>query len=409
MDESRWIRGLAALALTLCGALAGSVHTAGAEDKDGKPAQEKNDPYPEGFRRRVDAAVDQGVGRLRVAQLADGTWTVPAALDRHRLGYTALVTLALLVGGVPVEDEAIERALGAMRPMPITGTYDAGTLLLLLHARYGTPQNPWSDPPVDDKGAAQVDEGCAESIPKEDRAWMQRAVTFLLENQTDGHWRYPEGGMDLSNTQYALLGLWAAARCGFEIPEAVWMSSLTWLLGVQAPTGRPVKLHVNEVRGEYRVVWTQDARERGFRYMENHPYSGSMTTAGIACLAICQEHLWGSRRFPPKLRKRVRKSIEDALAWMQEHFDVKSNPGAAGDATQHLTYYLYGMERAGLLARARFMGRYDWYLEGATYLLESQRGNGSWDFYDYLRDTAFAILFLKRSAGRLKNPVITPR
>ena len=395
------------LALALC--LSASSRRAWAGDKDGKPAQESNDPYPEGFRRRVDQAVDKGVARLRNAQQADGTWNVPGLLDRHRLGYTALMTLALIVGGVPVEDEAIERALEAMRPMPITGTYDAGTLLLLLHARYGTPQNAWSDPPVDDKGAAKVDEGCAERLPKNDRAWMQKAVTFLIENQIDGHWRYPEGGMDLSNTQYALLGLWAAARCGFEVPESVWTSSLMWLLSTQASTGRPVKLYVNEVRGDYRVVWTQDARERGWRYMEDHPYTGSMTTAGIACLAICQEHLWGSRRFPAKLRKRVRASIEDGLAWMQEHFDVKANPGAAGDPKQHLTYYLYGMERAGLLARARFMGRYDWYFEGATYLLESQQGSGSWDYFDYLRDTAFAILFLKRSAGRLKNPVITPR
>ena len=66
------------------------------------------------------------------------------------------------------------------------------------------------------------------------------------------------------------------------------------------------------------------------------------------------------------------------------------------------------MERAGILARARFMGKYDWYKEGADYLIKRQRSDGSWvRESDYLIDTAFAVLFLKRSTTRTRNPVIT--
>jgi hypothetical protein len=403
-----WRRALLGVLLL---ALARGLPIAQSADDDGPaPAtkQEGNDPYPPAFRERVNRAVDRGVARLREAQQSDGTWAAPAALDRWRLGYTALMTLALLAGGTPGDDAAIESAFTAMRPLPFASTYDVATLLLALHARYAGAPDPWIEPQVDGSGRAPEDAPCAGRLTPEDRAWMQRGVDYLLAQQTDGHWRYPEDGLDLSNTQFALLGLWAAARCGLEVPEAAWMSSLSWLLSVQERTGRPVDLHVNEVRGDYRVVWIEKARARGFRYRDGEPVTGSMTTAGMAGIAICQEHLWSSRRMKPALRQRVRKALRDGMAWMQDNFTVAHNPGAIPPESHH-TYYLYGMERAGLLARFRFMGRYDWYLEGATWLLETQQSNGSWNLHDYLRDTAFAILFLKRSAGRLRNPVITPR
>jgi hypothetical protein len=66
------------------------------------------------------------------------------------------------------------------------------------------------------------------------------------------------------------------------------------------------------------------------------------------------------------------------------------------------------MERAGILARCRFMGDRDWYLEGAEWLLKQQRSDGSWrQEEDPQLDTAFAVLFLKRSTSRTRNPVIT--
>jgi hypothetical protein len=132
-----------------------------------------------------------------------------------------------------------------------------------------------------------------------------------------------------------------------------------------------------------------------------------MTTAGMAGLAICQDELWRSRRFTPDMRRASRRSIRDALAWMQDNFDVTRNPGEPSGGWHY--YYLYGMERAGILARARFMGKHDWYKEGADYLLGAQRSDGSWATGgDPQLDTAFAVLFLKRSTQRTRNPVITP-
>ncbi len=377
-----------------------------AKDKPGqKPREEKNDPYPPAFRKAIDKAVDHGVECLMGKQRSDGSWPASGELRKHQLGVTALCTLACLKGGVKPSDAQIRNAFKAMRAQRLTKTYDVGVLLMALHAKYA-PLEELESLETDKYGQRVIKDPCQSKMSKEDRAWMLKAVKFLVDHQTDGHWRYPEGGVDLSNTQYALLGLWAASRCGFKIPPKVWMNALTWLLSVQERTGRAVKLLVNEVRGDYRVAWTENARARGFRYRPENPITAAMTTAGMAGLAICQDELWSSRKFTSKLRVRTRRGIRDSMAWIQDNFDVTKNPGEPTGGWHF--YYLYGLERDGILARMRFMGRWDWYKEGAEYLLGKQGGGGCWTSEHVDLDTAFAILFLKRSTQRTRNPAITP-
>lgn len=373
---------------------------------DDKPAQEANDPYPEAFRKRVDEAVDKGVDFLFARQRADGSWATASRLleKGHELGVTALGTLACLAGGVRGDDRRIERAFAWLRKQELRKVYDVSVLMMALHARYSGPTK---DAKLDRYGKLRTQDPCTSHMSKADKAWMQRCIDFLLEHQAGGHWRYPEDGLDLSNTQYALLGLWAASRCGFDIPDRVWFDSLSWLLTWQEKTGLPVQLQINEVRGRYRITWKEKAKARGFRYRQENPVTGSMTSAGLAGIAICQDELWSSRRFKAPLRKRTRRAIRDALAWLQKHFDVTKNPGEVGGGWHY--YYLYGLERAGVIARQRFVGKHDWYLEGATWLLDKQRTDGSWTREDTLIDSAFAILFLKRSTRRTRSPVITPR
>ena len=371
-----------------------------------------NEDYPLAFRQRVTKAVDRGVEYLLKKQAVDGSWPANKNLLDHRMGHSALMTLACLKGGITVRDPQIRKAFSWLRTQPMTKVYDVGVLLMALHALY-SPTDEKQIVEVDKYGERKIQDPCLTGMTQADREWMKQAVDFLLGHRQGGHWRYPENGLDLSNTQYALLGLWAASRCGFKIPTEVWVDSLLWLLKSQERTGRSVRLLVNEVRGAYRVAWTEDAKARGFRYIPDgsptegmKPVTGSMTTAGMACLAICQDELWGSRKFTPELRLTSRRGIRDALAWMQDNFDVTRNPGEPAGAWHY--YYLYGMERAGILARARFMGKHDWYFEGAEWLLTEQRSDGSWFQEDDPQlDTAFAVLFLKRSTSRTRNPAIT--
>ena len=130
-----------------------------------------------------------------------------------------------------------------------------------------------------------------------------------------------------------------------------------------------------------------------------------MTTAGIAGLIICQSELWKSRRFTGPMRRRTRDAIRDSFAWMQVNFDVTQNPGMGTGAHY---YYLYGLERACVLARNRYIGEHDWYLDGAQVLLSQQQGDGSWGNGNVV-EASFAILVLKRASFRIRAPVITPR
>jgi hypothetical protein len=199
----------------------------------------------------------------------------------------------------------------------------------------------------------------------------------------------------------------AADRCGLTIPATVWKAALDFLLDFQPADGPAVDVRANEVRGAYRIEWTEKAQARGFPYtngMKGDQATGSMTTAGAASLMICQSMLWKSRRFGAEERDRTRKAVRDAVAWMQVNFDVTRNPMSG---PQWHYYYLYGLERMGIVGHLRFLGKTDWYLEGAEYLLREQDDMGSWQGGDVV-DTCFALLFLKRSSFKTSNPVITP-
>lgn len=363
-----------------------------------------NDAYPGELRRRVQEAVLKGSNWLLIHQRDDGSWASPYGAT-YPVGPTALAVLALLKSGVPPGHPKVEKAFAYLRGLPLTRTYEVGILLMALDAKYDPAPDPFAAEEVDRYGQRVVAEPCADLISKEDLAWMKQGVDFLVKHQTTGFWRYPDGGFDLSNTQYALLGLKAADRCGLKVPTNVWVDALAFLLGHQEADGPEVEVRANEVRGAYRIEWKEKAKARGFRYVAGRsPLTGSMTTAGAACLMICQSQLWKSRKFGAEDRQRTRVGVRDALAWMQLHFDVTRNPG--GGPQWHY-YYLYGLERLGILAHTRFVGKVDWYAEGAELLLHDQDPPGSWWEGDVV-DTCFALLFLKRSSFRTANPVITP-
>ena len=364
-----------------------------------------NEAYPVEFRNRVAEAIVRSSNWLLKRQKDDGSWMSRSA--GYALGPTALATLALLKAGIPAGHPKLEKAFAYMRQQRLERTYEVAIVLMCLDAKYDGPHDGFAIELVDRYGQRVVTDPCAAQISKEDLAWMKQGVDFLVKNQTSGYWRYPSGGFDLSNTQYALLGLKAADRCGLTVPTSVWKAALDFLLGFQATEGPPVDVRANEVRGEYRIEWTEKAKARGFCYtngMKGEMATGSMTTAGAAGLMICQSMLWKSRKFTAEDRDRTRTAVRDALAWMQVNFGVESNP--KGQDSWHY-YYLYGLERMGIVGHLRFIGTTDWYREGAEFLLQAQDDTGSWEAGDPI-ETCFALLFLKRSSFKTANPVITP-
>jgi hypothetical protein len=75
-------------------------------------------------------------------------------------------------------------------------------------------------------------------------------------------------------------------------------------------------------------------------------------------------------------------------------------------------YFLWSLERVAVILDLKTIGKKDWYGWGAEVLLANQQGDGTWrgEYGDCGADTAFALLFLKKSnlatdlSARIRGP-----
>ena len=302
---------------------------------------------------RVDAAIDRGA-----THLLESSELRPATGGRP--GQLALLGHALLASGVDPGDDRIRRLVTELAFASIERTYDVGCTLLFLSEQ-------------DERGH---------------RAWIEELAGRLIEWQHGGRWGYPRGAGDLSNTQYAALGLWAATRAGVDVPAATWSELVAAVIQHQGEGG-------------------------GFAYGPRPPSArdgtGSMTAAGVGTLAICELELarvgrGGAPSAPlapadapadqaDAFARAARAARERGLDWLAERFRADGNPGAHG----WVHYWLYGVERMGAFTGRDHLGAHDWYVEGARWLLRVQAEDGSWGGST---QTCFALLFLSRSSRR---------
>ncbi|MCK5579139.1 MAG: terpene cyclase/mutase family protein [Planctomycetes bacterium] len=189
---------------------------------------------------------------------------------------------------------------------------------------------------------------------------------------------------DNSNSQYASLGLRACLQAGIVIPEDVLRKAKQWWVVSQTADG-----------GWNYAPRGQTGAQPGQLPPVNPPPSfssyGSMTAGGVACLCI----------YDFFLKKKMRKdaSIKRGLSWLADNFTVMKNVKYTNPKKHHY-YYLYALERVGMLAETKSFGQHDWYAEGANYLLANQQKDGSWNNKEI--DTCFAILFLRRATKPLR-------
>ncbi len=90
---------------------------------------------------------------------------------------------------------------------------------------------------------------------------------------------------------------------------------------------------------------------------------------------------------------------------MESNFSVTTHPGHIG----YHFYYLYALERVGRMTGSRFLGKADWYREGAQFLLSQEDDAKTGQFSSdslYENDdnnitTAFALLFLSKGKRQI--------
>jgi hypothetical protein len=328
----------------------------------GKPAKES-------LADQVRKAIDQGKKFLRDQQVvtADGQghWEVDLNSKGRPGGWSSLALLALLNAGEEPKSQVIQRGLRYLRTVDPTDTYVVG-LQTMVFVEAGFP---------------------------EDLARIQRNVDWLVNarvrrgKELQG-WGYrgSSPGADNSNTQYALLGLWAGRLGGAKIDKEVWESIRDFYTRTQEPAG-------------------------GWYYIPAYRSPTlTMTTAGLCGLLIAGQALATDQQQLQKngVAQKCGLYPEDkaaalAMDWVIRNFRV--------DVRHHLFYNIYGIERAGRLTGQRFFGDHDWYREGCQHLVRLQQEDGSW----YLRgqgfdawpvvSTSFSLLFL--SKGR--TPILVSR
>lgn len=324
----------------------------------------------------IGAALDRGTRYLMRTQQRDGSWGAHA--QRYGCGQTALSVYALLKGGVPRTHPSVARGIAYIEANPPSETYSIGCALMALGA-YG-----------DERLRPLMEDLVAEL-----EQWQNAPNT---NTRRLGMWGYPTGQADLSNSQYAALGLRAAELADVEVAKQTWLELLQGVLLYQeAP--RAVEVVGVTAKGEP-SDW--EGAIAGFRYHSGQgPISGSMTTAGVSTLAICEWALGDA--LPKRLRERVERARNLGLAWLANHYSVTANPGRA---SAHVYYYLYGLERVGGVLGIDTIGAHDWYWEGSEALIGRQSKGGEWGGPT---DTCFATLFLSRAtsvSGRSQRSVL---
>lgn len=328
--------------------------------------------------------------------------------------------------------------------IPAFRTYDIGVVLMLLEGYFTQKQ------PVRGGTIVAVN---PRAISPQDKSWIQEMVNWLASATSDVEhmgkrfegkgWRYPGAAsdgasVDNSNIQYAVLGLKAAQRMGVNLPDVeTWRQIAIYFMATQEQDGPVVARKPpaqDPATGEYFFPpsYTNppgNDRARGWRYLPaddgHHPVTGAMTTAALAALIMAKSALHDAGRLARdrQLDEKIDASINDGMAWLTHNFSVAQNPVDRNSRIRpgwHY-YYLYGLERVGVLAQTEFFGTHAWYPEGAKYLVGTQRQDGAWDSRsnpnhpaaasngNILCDTAFALLFLKRATMPVNVPLRVPK
>ncbi len=149
--------------------------------------------------------------------MADGSFERDKPCITYPGGWTSMAVLALLNAGVPVEDAHVKKGLAYLRKLEPGKTY-VRAMQTMVFVEAGQP---------------------------EDRQRIRDNVNWLIDarvmrnNQLTG-WSYgkgPTASTDNSNTQYALLGLWAGRQAGVDINRQVWESIRNYYVANQDADG----------------------------------------------------------------------------------------------------------------------------------------------------------------------------
>jgi hypothetical protein len=388
-------------------------------------------PPARGDAESIQQAVKQGVACLKGLQAADGSWPT------HHAGAAALVGLTLLECDVPASDAAVQGAASYLRnawtEINDGQTTYAISLVILFLDRLGdssdtviiqtltarllagqSPAGGWSyrcpalgaddvrqlrkllQQQVELKTGGQAATPPARqardkpALPKE----IRQLLTHLQKKEPAGRGEGWLARDDNSNTQFAILGLWAGRRHGVPVEKAL----------------ARVETHFR----------TSQHSDGGWSYTSFGGRGGlgfstpSMTCAGLLGLALG----FGSAReatlrtdtkpqsgkassakaaVDPTRDRAIRAGLNYLGGVIGRPLDEAPERGLRGGSAD-MYYLLWSIERVGVAYGMPRIGNKDWYAWGSKILLAAQGQDGGWHGrFGPDIDTSFALLFLRRA------------
>lgn len=357
----------------------------------------------------VEASRQKGIQFLLDAQAADGSWE----FAKHEVGITSLCAIALIENGTLITDPLIEKAerYVVQNYLETTGTYDIALAILFL-SRLGNSDN---RVPIRDLAARliagqNVEGGWGYTCPK-----VRSSVISGAAKLPD-----PMAGVgDNSCTQFAVLGLWVASRSNVDIDAAMEKVAVRFAKTQNSDGGwayNPFKAPVADGAIETPEEGTKPAAQ---------PSSSTMTFAGLFCVTVARAtQIRAAKegrtvRRPPTPRPRPSTTTTPDSTTEPEIPFVDPGAGATtlkddpifqkgleraiavapGVANGAVRYFLWSVERMGVILGMEKFGATDWFDSGSTGLIKLQGETGGWEHTTWgsNADTAFAILFLRKA------------
>lgn len=353
-----------------------------------------------------NAQIQQALGRAATYLAAE----IEKETDE---GCRSLAGIAMIKAGVPLTNPALQNLLQVVTGRVKDGQYQATSRHIY---QAGVEINLLVD-----------------ADPEKYRPQIQAILDYLLAQQLpNGGWDYPTGRQglgDTSVTQYAMLGLWAGARAGLEVPQTTWDKAINWHLERQNSDG-----------GYCYIPGTTEGHEQGGSSM-------NMTLGAVGSMLIGARHCFPGQAdslaqlldIKPEKKEnaegnkfgvleavdltaapeaaaeggapgptgttvdlgRLKEVVEKGVAWISARLRTTK-----GD-DYYSTYFYYSLERMGALADVQQIGNVRWFDDCANYLIPLQKPEGHWSMSQFgYRDTCFIVLFLARSTGKILKRTI---
>ncbi len=299
------------------------------------------------LQEQIHEAIDRGVAYLKSVQKPNGAWSHPGPADAavsYNSGLTALALYALSASGVPKDDPAIRKGVawvlshrGAFAGDGPTATYSASLLVLALTR-------------IDVDVYRRVIIEYADALAAGELGGGMWTYTYTgsittARDRAAGRPALRRSPPDNSNTQFAVLALWAAhSLAGHDVPERTW---------------RHVHRH-----------FLKKQRDGGWLYRQSGRPTATMTAAGIVSLIYAHAALHPGKDGIAQARRLP--EVRRALKTLGLH-RVRGRATMRGSFLDF--YWMYSLERVGTVARP---GDRTWYERGARRLVENQHEGGSW-------------------------------